>query len=61
MLGLDHMASRVGLACVAVPAAVSVEVKQPVSTRFRDQMVERETGVVVPGTKRHVEFTYRLG
>jgi hypothetical protein len=25
-----------------------------------DQKVERETGVVVPGTKRHVEFVYRL-
>jgi hypothetical protein len=22
--------------------------------------VERETGVVVPGTKRHVEFVYRF-
>jgi hypothetical protein len=22
---------------------------------------KRETGIVVPGTKRHVEFTYRLG
>ena len=22
--------------------------------------VERETGVVIPGTKRHVEFVYRL-
>jgi len=22
--------------------------------------MERETGVVVPGTKRHVEFVYRL-
>jgi hypothetical protein len=26
----------------------------------RGQKVERETGVVAPGTNRHVEFVYRL-
>jgi hypothetical protein len=28
--------------------------------QFRDQKVERETGVVVPSTKHPVEFSYRL-
>jgi len=45
---------------VAVPTGVTVGVKWPVSTRFRDQKVERETGLEPPTTTAGIEFIYRL-